>query len=383
MLTRRTLPRLGLVTLVVLACVALAGCGGPKRVTYVDPNGPASGSAAGTSGEPIARFGAAVAERDKAIIRVRAALAAARTLAPTDTTAASAVVDRAIQDDLPQFEPRVVAARPALATALRAGLERLRDAPPANVASYARLVRTITDTQLVQAETVAVPAQARQDVGFRAAMLHETLLQAATTYESSFEGSTDRISAVGDYRVAYGLLIDISTRQLESVPEDARPALRSQLDKLTRRSTPGPTPPSDPRNPDTVVSELGSLADDVAAAAQIDPTYPEPDPTTPDQLRTLKRSVAAAVASWQRGERAGALTQLATADRTSLASASGGLASVSPLLLADLERGVVIDLPAAMRSGGDVAGEGVQVDTDVDEAIQLVEEELQLLRDAG
>ena len=60
-----------------------------------------------------------------------------------------------------------------------------------------------------------------------------------------------------------------------------------------------------------------------------------------------------------------------------------GPVGVSPTLLADVQRGVVIDLPRTMRAKGDVAAAGVAVDTDVDEAIKLVEEELQLLRDSG
>jgi hypothetical protein len=368
---------------VLLAGLVLAGCGGLRQVTYVDPNGPSGANADGSSAEPVARFGAAAAVRAEAVVHIRAALAAARTLASTDVTAAHDVVGRTITDDLPTIEPRVVAARPALATALRGGLERLRDHPPANVVGYTREVRRLSDTLLVQAGDIAVPAAARQDIGFRAAVLHDTLQQASTSYEASFSGGTDKVASVPDYRIAYGLLIDAATRQLEAVPDDARPALRSQLDQITRRTTPGPTPPSDPRNPETVISELGTLSDDVAAAAHIDPTFPEPDTTTPDDLRTLKRSVATAVATWQQGDHAGALTQLATADRTSLASASAGLAAVSPGLLADVERGLVIDLPTAMRTNADVADAGVALDTDIDEAIQLVEEELQLLRDAG
>jgi hypothetical protein len=379
----RSRPTRALPLIVLLAGLLLGGCGGLRQVTYVDPNGPAGATTDGSSAEPIARFGAAAAVRAEAVIHIRAALAAARTLASTDVDAAGAVVGRTIEEDLPTIEPRVAAARPSLATALRSGLEGLRAHPPANAVGYTREVRRISDSLLVQAGDVAVPAAAREDIGFRAAMLHDTLQQAATSYESAFDGGVDEVTSVPDYRTAYGLLIDAATRQLEAVPDDARPALRSQLDRITRRTTPGPTPPPDPRNPETVVAELGSLSDDVVTAARIDPTFPEPDATTPDQLRTLKRSVATAVAAWQQGERDRALAQLATADRTSLASASAGLAAVSPALLADVERGLVIDLPKAMRTSDDVAEAGVSLDTDIDEAIQLVEEELQLLRDAG
>jgi hypothetical protein len=362
------------------AGVLLSGCGGPEEVTYVDPNpaGAANGSPA-----PFARFGAATTERAKAAIRIRAALAAARTLSAADPDAARAVLTRTIDEDLPAIEPRVVAANPRLAAALRAGIEQLRDKPPAPGAPYTREVRRISDSLLQQAADIAVPSTARLDNAFRAGLLYETLQQAGVSYEASFEGGSTEIVDPAEYRLAYGLLVDANTRQLDALEQQDRAIAKDELERITRSSLPGPTPPKDPRRPDTVLGELTTLADDVVTAAGIDPTYPPPDPATPDQLRALKRTVAAAVEAFERGERDAARRQLASADRSQLAIASAGLAAVSPGLLAELERDVVITLPTAMSSHGDVAGTAAEVDARIDEAIQLVEEELELLREAG
>lgn len=365
------------------AALLLAGCGGPGQVTYVDPNaGDVSTQADGLAAEPIRRFGAAAAERAQAVVRIRGALAAARTLAAQEPSSARAVVDRVIDEDLPVIEPRVHAASPALARSLRGSLEQLRDDPPVNAVEYTREVRQISDSLLVQAADTVVSDAARQDIGFRAAVLHETLQQAGVDYEAAFDGGSDEIVQPSEYRQAYGLVIDASTRQLEAVPEDQRALVRTRLEKIARSSLPGPTPPSDPRHPETVLGELTTLADDVARAAAIDPTYPEPDPATPDQLRSVKRSVAAAVEAWERGEGEAARRQLATADRTHLSVASAGLAAVSPMLLAELERDVVMTLPDAMTRGGDVSAAAAETDARIDEAIQLVEEELELLRES-
>lgn len=366
------------------AGAVLGGCGAPDKVTYVDPNvGDGAQQTDGSSAEPFARFGAATVERAKAAIRIRAALGAARTLAGSDPASASRIVDRSIQEDLPQLEPRVRASNPRLAAQLRSGLERLRDQPPATAVAYTREVRRIADSILVQASDLVVPSDARQDTGFQAGLLYETLQQAGVSYEAAFDGGNDAIADPAEYRLAYGLLVDAATRQLDAVPKGSRALIRTNLDRVARSSMPGPTPPDDPRSPDAVLGELTTLSDDVVRTAGIDPTFPSPDPATPDQLRALKRSVAAAVEAWERGDRDAARRQLAAADRSQLAIASAGIAAVSPALLADLERDVVITLPDAMAQQRDVAAVAAEVDARIDEATQLVEEELELLREAG
>ena len=360
----------------------LVGCGSATTVTYVDPNGPDAGVRAGDGGEPVRRHGVAAIERAKAVVRIRSALAVARTIAVTDAGAASESLRRTIEEDLPLLEGRAAASEPPAAAALRRALEQLRDDPPSDVAAYNREVRRVSDQLLAQVGNAAVPIAARQDTSFRAAVLYETLLAAATSYEAAFEGGED-VSLDSEYRIAYGLLIDARTRQLESVPEDAAPRIRAQLDRISRRATNGPTPPPDPQDPEVVLGDLSALADEVAVAARIDPTWPQPDPGTPGRLRSLKRAVGAAVEAAERGATADALAQLRDADRTMLLPAAAGVASVSPTLLADLERGVVLELPAAIRSGADVTDAASQLDARLDEAIALVEEELELLRDAG
>jgi hypothetical protein len=375
-------PRVWTPLLVVLVTgVLAAGCGEPREVTYVDPNGAERGVQSGDGGEPIARHGTAAIERAKACVRLRASLGVARTLAVSQRDVASEVIERAVVDDLAFIEPRATSSAPAVAVQLRTALEQLRDAPPATIAAYNLAVRRIADDLLLRACDAAVPPAARQDSSFRAALLYETLLHAATSYEAAFDGGAT-VTAPDEYRLAYGLLVDASTRQVESIPEDARPRIRGSLDRITRRATPGPTPPPTPWNSEVVLGDLSAVADDVATSARIDPTYPTPDPATPDQLRTLQRSVAAAVEARERGTVEDALRQLRTADRASLVPSASGIASVSPLLLAEIEHDLLVELPEAIRSGGDVTSVAAQLDVRLDEAISLVEEELALLRDA-
>lgn len=363
-------------------CLLVSGCGTPSQVTYVDPNGADTrGAVAGDGGEPFITHGADVVERARACIAARGGLAAARTVAVNSTTAASEVVERLVEDDLPVIEPRVVSERPGVARRLRSELESLRDEPPGAVAEYNIAVRGISDDLLRPACDAVVPQGARQDAAFRAAMLHETLQDAATAYEESFDGGRDEVALEEPYRRAYGLLIDASTRQLEAVPEDVRPRLRKQLDAITRRATPGPTPPDKPHDPDLVVGDLAALADEVALAARIDPSYPEPSTDAPDQLRSLKRMLATAVESYERGSAEDALTTLAEADASSFAPASSSIASVSPSLLVDLERDMLVLLPDAIRTGADATSHAGETDARIDEAVSLVEEELELLRE--
>ncbi|MCW2926909.1 MAG: hypothetical protein JWM86_877 [Thermoleophilia bacterium] len=363
-----------------LGALLLGGCGEPRTVTIVDPNPPDSANGA-VSSMPFERFGVAAAERAKAIVRLRGALAVARTLGVSDPDGARDAVDSTITNDLPVIEPRLTSSDPALARSVRIGLERLRDTPPAAAAGYNREVRRLADVVLRRVEDVVIEPAARQDIAFRGAILSETLVAAAMAYEASFEGDDDEITDVEQYRAAYGQLIDASTRQLEAVPDSTRSGVRSRLDTITRRATPGPTPPGDPRNPETVLSELSGLAEDVAIASGIDTAFPPPDPSTPDQLRALKRGVAAAVEAAERGEQAEALQQLVTAQRSSLALASNGVAAVDPSRLFELERGVAMTLPDAIRANADVASAGADLDARIDDAITVVEEELELLRE--
>ncbi len=367
------------IALVAAAALALGGCGDPKQVTYVDPNGADVSVVDGEGGEPFRRYGAAALERSRACIGVRAALSVARTIAVTDVADAGEPLEAAIDSQLPIFEPRAAASVPGIVEQLRTRLEELRDVPPTAVDEYSLEVRGIDEQLLKPACDAAVPITARQDASFRAAMLQETLQDAATAYEESFDG-TDEVQDLDAYHRAYGLLIDASTRQLEAVPQPARPRIRASLDRITRSATPGPTPPSTPRNAEVVTGDLAALADDVTLAARIDPTLPDPDPRATDQLRTLKREIAAAVEAAERGEREVALEQLRTADRNALQPAASSIATVSPTLLAELERDVLMTIPDAVRAGGDVVAAASDFDERLDEAIQLLEDELELLR---
>lgn len=365
----------------LLLAIMVAACGEPRQVTYVDPNGPSSGVRSGEGGQPFVRHGAAATERARACIAVRASLAVVRTLAVNDRPAASAELDRVLDEELGLVEPRARTAAPAAARALRTGMERLRDQPPGPVAAYNQQVRRLIDDLLRRTCDGVVAEAARQDASFRAGMLHETLQLAGTSYEEAIAASEEPDPIA--YRRAYGLLIDAGTRQLESLPDEARPGMRARLDRIARRATPGPALPERPADPDAVLGDLAALADQVALVARIDPSWPPPDPSTADQLRSLKGGIATALEAYERGSRREALDRLQAADRSWLAPAADGIATVSPSLLAELEQAVLVELPAEITAGGDVATLVGDVDVRLDEAISLVEDELELLRESG
>lgn len=368
--------------LLLLAAMFVAGCGGSETVTYVDPNGSDGAvSGDGLDGTPFLRHGSAVVERQLAIVRLRATLTAAATLVSTDREAAAGVVAHALDDSFPFIEPRLHAADAASARQLRTALEGLADSRPRQEFAFAREIRRVADVLVRRAEELVVPAAARQDVRFRAAITCEMLEAAGLGYEQAFEDPDEQPTI--DYQLAYGLVTDILTRHLEAVPEDARELVRGRLEETARRSFPGPTPPDDPRPSEDVLGELTSVAGEVGSAARVDVSRAEPERSTPDDLRTLKRRVATAVEAWERGDLPTAARQLRDADRAELADASSGIAAVSPVLLAELERDLLITLPDAMRGSQDVTTLAADVDGRIDEAISLVEEELQLLRDAG
>lgn len=360
----------------------LSGCGEPQRVTYVDPNG-SSRHDEGGSREPFVDHGADAAVRAQAIVRIRAALAVARTLAHSDRAAAAQVLEATIAEDLPLVEPRLAADAPQLRLRLREQLERLARRPPADQAGYDAAVQQVVSGTLAQARDAVVPVAARQDDGFRAAVLVEIIDEAALRYEEAVAATEEEgLDPVGAYRDAYGLLLDARTRGLDAVPPHARRSVQTRIAKIADMSMPGPTPPRQLTAPEQVTEDLAGVARLVSAAAGIDPVLPPPDPATADQLRSLKGDVARAIGTWERGDRSAAMRQLETAADAQLVPAARGLAAVDPQLLAQVERGMMITLPDAMRRGGDVAAAGAELDGLVDDAIALVESELELRREA-
>lgn len=364
--------------------VILTGCGGSQQVTYVDPNGPPGpADPSGATAQPIADHGIDVMARTMALVRLRAALVGVRTLAAVDPSNAGAPLTEPVERDLTTIEPRLHAADPSAARELRRRLETPNDTPLPNETAVVDEVRAISDGLLNDAYVQLIPPRARQDVRLRAVVLYETLNEAATEYESSTDEQGETITDADAYRRAYGLVVDASTRQLEAVPEDARPVIRAALDRIARRSFPGPTPPSQPRHPEVVLGELSGIADDVITAADVDPTYPTTDPATGDLLRALDRDVEAAVEAGLRGERTDAVRLLMAADRLRLEPAASGTASVGPDVLARIERGLLMDVRAALQSGRNIPSAAATLDADIDEAVALVEDELELLRQDG
>lgn len=373
--------RVGLIILCAAATLIVAACGSPKRVTYVDPNGKDDSTPAASGGEPFIRHGAAALERSRSCIAIRSALSAARALAVDSPHEAGSVIDVAVRDFLPMIDARGRSVAPIPAQQLRTGLQRLVNSPPNDITTYNQLVRQVTDDYLKRTCDAVVPLSARQDISFRAGMLVESLQDAATAYEEAFDGDTAKVSDIAAYRRAYGLLIDASTRQIESVPQDARPRIQSAIERIYRSATAGPTPAKSPHDPQNISAKLNAIADDVAYSAHIDTTYPSPDSSAPDQLRTLKRSLASAVEAYERGEPHDARRRVQKAIVSNFEESSSSVASISPTLLSDIERGLFVSLPTTIKTGGDFAAAAGEVDSLIDEAISLIEEELELLRE--
>jgi len=369
--------------MLLLASVAMTGCASPDPVTYVDPNDDASYIGIGGAGgsEPFVTYGADVASRAKAIVRIRGMLAVARTVQPASPDEAAALVDRTMVDDLVTIEPRLALGKPALRTALRSSLEALRDTPPTDAAAYNAAVLRVSGALLDQAETVVIPVAARQDPGFRAAVLTDTISDASLRYEEAMEATDDESDRLLVYRIAYGMLLDARTRGLSAIPERDRRTIQEQLKKIADRALPTPTPPAAPVRAEQVVADLGSAADLVASSAEIDTILPTPDATTPDRLRAIKRGVAAALETHEQGNIPASLTQLRQIATTSLESAAPGLAAVDPALLTTIERALLIDLPAAFATTDTATTVATELDAQLDEAIAVVASELEALRE--
>ncbi|MCW2959702.1 MAG: hypothetical protein JWM25_1811 [Thermoleophilia bacterium] len=369
---------LGFVTLVGV------GCGSAARVTYVDPNSDAAyaGLGGASSSAPVEEFGVDALHRSKAVIAIRSALAAARTLKDTAPAAAADVLDVAVDVELPRIEGRLAASNPALRVRLRDQLEALRAATGGGSASYSVLSQRIAGGLLDQVTAAVVPVEALQDPGFRASVLVETVNDAGIRYEEAYAGG-DEIELERSYRMAYGLLLDARTRGLDAVPQEQRSKLQGELTRVANRSMPGPTPPTRSRDADDVLSDLTDIADLIAAAAGIDVTWPPPADGTPDQLRQVKRAVAAAAEAWERDESTNARSRLTSAQQLVQGGAGAGVAAVDPDLSSAIELAITVTIPDAMTQQADVAGAAAELDVQLDDAIGLVETELEQLREAG
>lgn len=367
---------------ILVAAALLGGCGSPDRVTYVDPNPDSAYAGVGGAGDdqPFARHGVDTLVRSKALLRLRGALATARTLHALDPGAASAIVDATLVDDVAVVDPRLITAAPELAARLRAQLGSLARAGAGDDASYSTRVQRISGPLVDQVDTAVTPAPARQDPGYRAGVLAELLVDAGTAYEQAFAGGSDEIELEARYREAYGALLDARTRGLAAIPAQHRRTLQAELTKVADRAFPGPTPPDDPPEPGAVAGRIYAAADLVASAAGIDVTLPSPEATTPDQIRAIKQRVAAIVERIARDERDAARSELETVRRTQLPAVASGIAIVSTDLLVRIERLLLVDLPAATQGRGDASALGAQLDQALDEAVALVETELEQLR---
>ena len=377
---RRTVPQLLAVCLVALV---VAGCGDGRRVTYVDPN-PQHSVARPQLATPVSTHGLQVLERAKAVVRIRATVATVRTLRSMGDVDPAASIATTLHEDLALLEPQAERATAGSSQHLESALRRLAvtaSAPDAvgDVATDT-LAGRITRQLLATVQAAAVPLDARQDIGFRAAVLVQTLADAATALETAL-GADDTINDPDAYRRAYGLVTDAGVQQLDALaPRDAR-TIRRRIDALLRASMPGPRAPETMENGADVVEELLAIADRVEALAGIDLSYPDPDPTSPDQLRSLKRFIAAAAEAEQQGAHRQALATLKEANASALVPLAPSLAAVSMSDLTLIEHDLFMDLPDAIRSGSDMTAAAVSADEHIDDAIALLEGELETIRE--
>lgn len=371
--------------MVACATLTLAGCGAVRSATYVDPNPDslfAGGGSTAAASEPFATHGADVAQRALALVRIRGALATARVLEPTDPAAARAVLQRTIDADLPVVEPALELATPALRAQVRAELTRLATTPPASLAAYAALVQRLAAAQLTGVEAAVIPVAARQDAAFRAGVLIDSINDAAIRYGNAVEGGLERDEAAAEYRTAYGILLDVRTRGLDAISIDDRRKAQSLVTTAVNRALPSPSLPADPRDATSASTELSLAADYLATSSGADTTLPAPDPSSPEQWRAVKRSVASVVETWSRSDEAGALRAARAAALELSPTATASLASVDPDQVVTILRGLAIDLPAELRDGGNPEAVAARVDADIDSAVTAIEQELKLLRQA-
>lgn len=364
---------------VLATTLVVAGCGEPERVTYVDPNPDSAyiDAGGGPSSEPFVTHGADDAARALAIRRLRGSLELVSVLSNTDPGRADDAIRFAIEDSFEPLEAVLALRSPENANGLRRALEGLGTLPGARVSEALPPARRL----LAEAELVAVPAEARQDAGFRAAALASSISDAAMDVEAA-GAADDESSRRLSYWRAYATLLDARTAGLRDVPQQTRAGIGDRLAEVLAGwfSDPNAAPDSGAVR---VASNLNAIADDVLAAANVDPTTPPPDHATPEQLRSLKRRVATAIESVERGDVQEGRHQLEAAASTDLASAGTGIAAVDPAVLAALERSLVIDLPAAITAGTGASDAAAAFDEQLDEAISLVEDELELQRESG
>lgn len=370
------------VLLIACATLALAGCGGARSATYVDPNPDAlfaGGGASAAPSEPFATHGADVAQRALALVRMRGALATARVLEPADPDAARDVIQRTLDVDFPVVEPELQLVRPAVRTRVRTALTLLAARPPADVAGYAVMIQRLV-AQLAAVDTAVVPIAARQDAAFRAGVLIDSINDAATRYGDAVAGGLSAEEAAAEYRTAYGILLDVRTRGIDAISIDDRRKAQSLVTTAVNRSMPSPTLAADPRDATAAATELGLAADYLATSSGADTTLPSPDPSSPEQWRALKRTIAGVVETWSRGDVTAARRAVRTAATELSPVATASLASVDPDQVVTIMRGLAIDLPAELRTGGDPETVAARIDADIDSAVTAIEQELELLR---
>ena len=376
-------PRLLHLPLVLLCAGVLAGCGTPGSATYVDPNDDAlfsGGGAVARTTEPFTTYGADVAQRALALVRLRGSLETARVLQPTDPDAARQVVERALEDDLPVIEPLLVLRAPRVDAEFRAHLVALAKNPPRDLAGYAANIQRTANVEVTRVNDIVVPIAARQDPAFRAAIMIESINDASVRYGNAVEGGLDRSTSLAEYRTAYGILLDLRTRGLDAITIDDRVKVQMILTTTANRTFPTPSLPRHPVDATTASIDMSTAADFITISTGADTTLPTPDAAAPEQWRQLKRNIAAALEMWSRGDTVRARNRLHATAIGLEPSATASLATVDPDRLVSILRQLDIELPAELRDGGAPEPAAARLDADIDSAVTAIEHELALIR---
>lgn len=370
--------RVSCIAAIVASTLLAAGCGGDDTVRYVDPNPDSAylGAGGGGTSQPFLRSGADVAARARAIVHLRSRLATARALRATDPAAAARQLNTAVDVDLLLVEPWLELDAPALRRRVRSALERLRDASTTlPMATYSAGVDRTAGALLDAVAAAVVPTRDSQDAGFRAAVLATSIEDAALEFEQA--GTDEEHVDADEYSFAWGLLLDARTRGIDAATAPDRELVRRRLTTVADRDLTTPDAPDSLGRTQDTVDALTNIVDLVTSSAGVDTQLPSPGAEVPDQLRALKRIIAAALETWERGEVVAARRQLRTNAVTALQVAAPGLAATDPERLGRVADAVIIDLPATMTSGGDAESVAATLDTEIDDAVTTVQQELE------
>lgn len=367
------------------ASLALSGCGSSDTATFHDPNPEDAYTSGSAIREPVAVYGADALERAKAVGRVRGRLATARALAAQSVQPrhVRTLVQSIRNADLPMLLPHVAVTDPPTYLATVRGVRELEIASdvPTFIEAANRLI-----AQTPGLRRAVVPTDARADASFNAAVFAALLEQAGLAYEQAFVTNEQRLEDENEYRLAHGLLVELSSpAALTSVPPAARREVARDLRQVQRQVTPSPTTPPQPIPPEEGAGRIYAVMDRVTEAADIDTTVAPLDPALSDRLRLLGDAVGRSREAFAAGAVREARREILEAHQQHFTAAANGIATVDPAMLARIEKGLTLDLlPAIDRRVSEAAFEqrAITLQNDLASFRDVVDEELRQLEES-